>query len=174
MSHILLVQRLRTCWTKASRGGAGAVLRNRVPEIAEVPPQCLRPEGAGYVLHELTFVERDDFAAPQESLEIHGEREPFSVGCVRITRGLEAVTLEYRWDRGCAGAPERGWSRNVVTIRAGEWAQIRYNGRFSVGWDCVWKYEKNVLNVGLFPALEGNAFRGSEPAVRFSDMAHLI
>ena len=56
----VVVQRVRTSWTKASRGGAGAAARNAAPTVFSLPP------GLHSGLHEVVIRESDAFS-PQMS-----------------------------------------------------------------------------------------------------------
>jgi hypothetical protein len=78
---ILIMQQLHIVWTKASRGGPGAVQRNGVPEVAKVPLQ--RVEARHPMLHQIVYRECDGFL-PDERLVQDPTVRPLQVGCVTI------------------------------------------------------------------------------------------
>jgi hypothetical protein len=173
MSSVVVVQKVLTYWTKASRGGAGATKRNAVPEAATLPLSSAKMAGKTGLLHEVAYRESDDFARKDRPLQLDPPLSKLVVGCVTINLDRDTVSASFRYSWGCCGSPERGWTRKTLQIAEGEWGQMIYNGRF-VDSDGYWWYEKKAVNIGLFPELLEDVFIRNAPTYRFSAMAHLI
>jgi hypothetical protein len=171
MGHIVIVQHIHTHWTKASRGGENARIRNGVPEAAKVPVQRIAAGNLNLIYHVLQYWEADGYRQPREEIRINPTVRPLAIGCVTIDHTTEEVIATFRYDQGCAGAPDRGWARKTLHLAVGEWGQIVYNGRFT-GED-YWWYENTVVNVGLVERLTPGLFTRQEPNCRFSAMAEL-
>lgn len=171
---ILVVQEIKTCWTKASRGGPGAVRRNAVPQVMKVPIRQLQGQEVRMVHHKALFQEQACFHAPEEQLIVNSTLHPLSVGCVIIRRSEQSAWAEFRYLGSCGGAPERGWVRKTLKAGPDEWVRVVYNGRFSGGWDAFWWYEKMAVNVGLFTEVSASVFTRAPPVAEFEAMAHLF
>ena len=165
---VLVVQEIRTTWTKASRGGIEAGVRNSVPETAEIPWLPIAQPGLPVILHRLTYSE-PNFSMPERNLV---EVATLPVRLVGVTVELvgEEARATFQWTTSC-GAPRRERVRQTLVIQPGEWSQIVYNGR--TGGRGEWRYLKVVVNVGLFSSVARDVFTGSEPAERFASLAHL-
>lgn len=172
---MILIQEIRSIWSKASRGGPAAALRNAVPEAAPFP-LVRAGSKTGPILHQsLLYGELNGFAEPISSQVVELRSDRISIGCVKIEVSSEQLVVAYEYDYRCGGAPPRH-SRPGVNLKeevvAGHesWVRVKYNGRFS-GED--WWYEKVVLNVGLFQEYEPGVFYSSKPSHEISQMAEL-
>ncbi|MEL7498320.1 MAG: hypothetical protein AAFN77_11975 [Planctomycetota bacterium] len=102
----LIVQHIHITWTKASRGGRLAELRNRIAKsfaIPDTPPTY--DKNAHYLVHFVGFGERNEFAEPlrSEITQPNIETEFITRNCsVEMTNDGAIVTYEWR-----DGAPER-------------------------------------------------------------------
>lgn len=172
---MVLIQEIRTVWSKASRGGAAAARRSSVPEAALFHPPGARP-AAGQIFHRVLFYgEANDFAGPIKSEAAELTADSTSVGCVRVEVSARGLTVAYEYDYGCGGLPPRMARpgvglREEMTVGPESWARVRYNGRFS-GED--WWYQKVVVNVGSFERPGADVFIATAPAFEISQMAKL-
>ncbi len=172
---MILIQEIRSVWTKASRGGAGAALRNSVPEAAIFPAVGSKSAADKIFHHRLLYAEANDFAAPVRSEIAEHEHGSISVGCVKIEVSLEKLIVAYEYDYRCGGAPQRrgGLGMNLreeAVVGRDSWARVKYNGRFGGE---EWWYEKLVINVGLFVRHDARAFYSTTPAREIVQMAEL-
>jgi hypothetical protein len=174
MADIVVVQQVRTIWTKKSRGGPGAVRRNVVPEACAIPLKQIPERGIELIHHEVTFREKDAFAKPIHKVTINTTLRPLAVGCVAIHIGADHVTMEFQYRADCAGAPNRGWAQRIIPLAIGEWGQIAYNGRFAPGWHGDWWYEKTVVNAAIVDHLSDHLFTGESPTYRYELFGKLI
>src|SRR5579871_5977918 len=174
MGSIVVVQQIRTRWTKTSRGGQNAQRRNAVPEIARVPVERINRGNHTGVRHRLWYDERDQFAHPNEEVCVDPTMNPLVIGCVTIDHHDEQVTATFHYDRRCGGAPDRGWASKTLCLAVNEWGQMAYNGRFNGGWESPWYYEKMVVNVGLFERLTPGVFTQQEPVCRYAAIGYLV
>jgi hypothetical protein len=167
---IVVIQHIVTKWDKSARGGENAVQRNAVPEAAKL--SVAQWEGRGIeVLQQSLYYRWDRSVDPIERITTNPPARPIRIGCVVVEVAGEEVTAEFRYDRGCGGAPERGWARKTMRVSQEMWVQMVYNGRFT-GED-YWWYEKHVVNVGLFERLSSGLFTRCAPATRFEAMGEL-
>ncbi|SDY38910.1 hypothetical protein SAMN05421504_105395 [Amycolatopsis xylanica] len=136
------LQWVRTSWTKASRGGAGAARRNAVPVAFPVP--------GGQPAHEVLMNERDGFE-PRMSM---GATLPADV-MLQEEDGLLHVQLL----ASALGQPFRRYRPPPVRLAKGEWLRWRINYRFVGFCDGSWSYRLDTLNV-VAAATAGDLFLG--------------
>ena len=172
---IVLIQEIRTIWSKASRGGAAAARRNSVPEAALFHTTASH-SAAHKLFHQLlVYGEANDFAEPLKSETSELISDSIGVGCVRVEASAGRVDVVYEYDYRCGGLPPRRSKRGVsrrddLAVEPGRWVRVKYNGRFSGD---EWWYEKVVVNVGLFTRPGADVFISTEPAEELSEMAEL-
>lgn len=134
-THVV-VQRVRTSWAKASRGGPGAVVRNAVPTAFPLPP------GLRSGLHDVTVRECDAFR-PRMS-----ERDLDHVGIVlREAGGLLAVGPP---ETSLFSVPRRGRRPPKVRLAPGEWLRWQINYRIG-NQKGPWGYRLDTFNVSYGP-----------------------
>lgn len=68
------------------------------------------------------------------------------------------------------GAPRRIVPRSAFALHVGEWGQVRYMGRWNVGYDSVTQYEKWVCNIGWFRDIYPRVFLDTQPHHHFDSM----
>lgn len=169
---MIVVQRLVTEWTKASRGAPGAVKRNAAPE-ALLLPQGLLGRRDEYREHEVTFGEREGFEASGE--RVVGEaRLPADVWARdRSPARLELLadgSLDVSFHPGnyigaASGRPPNG---DCFVLPHGTWGRVVWNGRFGDYDTGVWYYRKGVVNVANLPdgeAVQADLFLRPTPTV---------
>ncbi|PIU00206.1 MAG: hypothetical protein COT74_04525 [Bdellovibrionales bacterium CG10_big_fil_rev_8_21_14_0_10_45_34] len=167
----ILVQEIKTEWTKASRSGRAAQLRSQTPLKLEMP-QTIFASADYIIVHKLEFKEENNFEC--QAVEGHLS-DPFSngselFGAVELRPGDNGnIQLKFRWSNE-VGAPERK-SRNIGNISDGEWFQVIYNGRFGGRHD--WLYRQMVVNVGLSSQIEPTFFLLKDPKVTCDERALL-
>jgi hypothetical protein len=174
MARIVIVQQIEVEWSKASRGGQGAVWRNAVREVAKVPLNRIVASDLVLVQQKLWFFERNKFALPKETIILNPTVKPLVIGCVSVDYSDDAVVAGFAFNSACGGAPNRSGIRQTLVLTLNEWGQIVYNGRFAPAYDGDWWYEKMVVNVGIFDPPSNSVFTRSQPNQTCSAMAHLI
>jgi len=171
---IAVVQRITTHWTKATRGGPRAAQRNAVPEAARLPLTRIPPEADPVLLaHTLVYPEAHNFVLPGDDLQIDPSDRPYRTGCIAVTIASDRLVAAFEYDCACGGAPERGWERKQLDVQLDQWVQFAYNGRFSE-LEGAWRYEKTVVNVGVFRRLRAGVFQRTPPTHIHSSMTHLF
>lgn len=129
----VVAQRVRTTWTKRSRGGPAASVRNRVPVAFALP--------AGAVVQEVQVDESTGFA-PRSELRAVDELDG---GLLReADGGLAVQVVPSPW-----GRPWRRWRPPPVRLEPGEWLRRQINLRFGATCGCGsdWSYRLETLNV---------------------------
>jgi hypothetical protein len=168
---LLMVQHISVEWTKASRGGKGAALRNAVPEALPLKDIPATNDPLALIYHHASFLQNDKFQNPHIKIkaEVIMSEQWLDLPCTRIHIAGEQVLVRYSFNSGTGGAPRRDDFPRDFTLMVSEWIRIKFNGRFRE-WEGAWYYRKTVLNIGLFEKIARNAFLG-EPTRIFNDMA---
>lgn len=172
---MVLIQEIRSVWSKAARGGAAAVLRNSVAESAPFSITSSKPATHKITRQLLVYAEANDFAEPIKSEVVESEAAAITIGCVKIEILDNGCLVAYEYDYKCGGLPPRrnraGVSlREEMVVEPGCWVRVRYNGRFRGD---EWWYEKVVVNVGMFEKPDADVFTLTEPVNEISQMAEL-
>ncbi len=71
------------------------------------------------------------------------------------------------------GAPGRSVPLVPLRLRQGEWGQIRYLGRYAVGWDMYHVYKKYVYNIGWLWEVPPHIFIDTQPHHRYDSMPNV-
>ncbi len=154
---LIVVQELRTRWTKDSRGGPAASVRNATPHAA-VLPTVPASAGEAVLVQRVKFDEAGDFA-PESSFELTSLsdlRKTTADLQVHLESGV--VRVRYVWNQFC-GAPERPHGR-AIRIAQGSWCRILHNGRY--GYAGSWSYQSTVVNIAL-GVIAPRTFLDTEP-----------
>jgi len=174
---LLVVQEIRVTWTKESRGGHNAGLRNAVPHalpLTDIPPLDKTQASAPLVLIHLQhlYEEANGFQPPSPIIATRtaaAHDKIFFTG-TRLKIASSAVTVVYRYTWSGTGAPTRWPVARSITLDAGQWGQVQFNGRF--GWDAPWSYRLTTLNIGLFTSIDRGIFQQT-PDRTLRDLAEL-
>jgi hypothetical protein len=173
MSDIVIVQSIKSVWTKNSRGGRLATLRSAVPEALALPFRGGSPQAA-FILHEVVYHESNNFSKPLTDSLKTVQSLSLEVGCVTIERNEESVVVKYEHGLRC-GAPVRFGEGGQEALKkfalgAGETGRVAYNGRFSGD---HWWYEKIIVNVCRCAEVSNDILTHSMPAPEIMDLAIL-
>lgn len=110
----IYIQEVKTSWTKASRGGEGAVSRGRVPEAAELPLETKFPvtsaEGYPFFLHLLSYDEDTKYTVWSQFLksdvDANKSAEILTRAGVQVSFNGVILTARYKWNEA-SGVPKR-------------------------------------------------------------------
>ncbi|MFE7670667.1 hypothetical protein ACFU5N_00435 [Streptomyces albidoflavus] len=128
-----VVQRVRTSWTKKSRGGPEAARRNAVPTA------FLLPVGMGSALHDVTARESGSF---EPHMRV---RDLAAAGLIlREAHGLLRVDPP---EVSMFGMPRRNRRPPAVRLAPGEWLRWQINLRFVGRCDGAWSYQLATFNI---------------------------
>jgi hypothetical protein len=172
---MILIQEIRSIWSKASRGGAAAALRNSVPEAAPFPVIGAKSTADKIFRQLLVYGETNDFTEPLKSEIVELKSDSISIGCVKINVLSEQLIVAYEYNYKCGGLPPRLSKPGVnlkeeVIVERESWVRVKYNGRFSGD---EWWYEKVVANIGLFQKSDADVFNSTEPVDEIAQMVEL-
>ena len=182
---VICIQEIRTSWTKASRGGLGAVARTRVPKALPFLLPVSVPKMPSLLLQIARFTESYPFDAAksfqnkyERGLQLKDVAEPYNFRGVSacFCDGHISVEYEYKWEQGM---PWRYSTTNdVARLEIGQWCQVLLNVRYSsylyaYGESNHW-YESTFINIGLFNQVETGIFLNTEPVKVYDRMAHLF
>jgi hypothetical protein len=168
---LLIVQHIGIYWTKETRGGKGAVLRNAVPEALPLINMPSPADPLALICESTIFRGQNSYQKPASSIKTKAltPGEGLDFHCVHVCVEREQALVLYTYGTECAGAPRRYNDPRHFTLATGEWMRVMFNGRLT-DWERRWYYQKTILNIGLFEKIARNAFLG-EPTRIFSDMA---
>lgn len=167
----IILQRVHTVWTKASRGGVGAVQRNALPHACAIP---LDGFAAEITLHRISFQERNDFE-PHHGIEPIASLVELDLPGLSVAAEGEQLLVRHPKDprslaNGTSDYPHEGAG---FTISLDEWGQVEFNARYA-DWDTgTWWYERSIYNVGWFSSIEPSRFTTSLPSERIVQRAML-
>ncbi|MEQ4302217.1 hypothetical protein ABNF97_12625 [Plantactinospora sp. B6F1] len=151
------VQRIRTTWSKRSRGFPQAALRNAAPTAFPLPAD------PAPMLHEVVMREENDFV-PDVRI-VHDLPLRHELG-LRLMRDVLRVQLPAGF-----GVPVRN-HRPVVTLQHGEWVRWQMNNRYSSMTGMAdWHYVLHTVSIGFGP-MARDAFL-SEPDYHVDERASL-
>ncbi|GGU66549.1 hypothetical protein [Lentzea flava] len=154
----VVVQWVRTEWTKASRGGAEAARRNAVPEAFALPHG--RP-----AVHEVIQLEWCDF-------EPVWSKESDSIDRLRLSLLESDDVLAVQLQDTMHAAPRR-WNRpSPVRLARGEWLRWQLNHRWQRPRDGAYNYELTTLNLAYGPVSDLKLFLG-KPTRHVDERARL-
>lgn len=135
----MVVQWVRTLWTKQSRGGANAARRNRIPVAFSLPGHGKSPASRTPLVHEVVMREEGGFC-PHATVE--PQAEPAGVLLHRNDDDLRVELVVSPW-----GMPSRTHRPAQVVLRPGEWLRWQVNYRFTNACDGSWSYRLDTLNL---------------------------
>lgn len=133
-----VVQRVRTSWTKKSRGGSEAARRNAAPTVFLLPP------GLSSALHEVAMGEADSF---EPRMQVRDLSAPGMI--LRKVDGLLRVDPP---EVTMFGMPRRNRRPPAVRLAPGQWLQWQINHRFVGSCDGAWSYQLATFNILYGPA----------------------
>jgi hypothetical protein len=132
----VVVQWVRTSWSKRSRGGEAAARRNALPVGFPLPP------GAPPLAHVVRMRERQDDFAPHEGLVERGEVD------VRLREAEGRLGVMPRV-QPLYGLPPRRRRPPAVRLEPGQWVRWQLNYRFSSASGVRdWSYWLDTFNIG--------------------------
>src|ERR1700753_1443696 len=117
----IVIQSICTTWTKESRGGNNAALRNRTPDALVLPSLAIPLAKNCCLLHEVDYREWLSFRKPIEKLEQPEQTNPFRYDCLKLAfiENILHVTIE--WDQ-IEGVPKRTtFQRKEFSLQDHQW-----------------------------------------------------
>ena len=178
-----LVQVIRVTWTKASRGGEGARSRNSVPSATEITVADLPDVNGSLCVDVSEWREHNQFVEPYHTYRKIPFASGFHFGCVTVSATMNGLQVDYQYDPGFVGAPDRrGFAPEGhraakprrFFARDGEWIQVCHNGRFSDIDTGNWWYELVTVNVAFFAGgLDSRVFVTRRPSEELRVLAEL-
>ena len=168
MAHIL-IQHVHTLWTKQSRGGDAARVRNAVPDALTLPSTI---RDAPFVLHHAQFVERDGFVQT-DTVRSGAHFGDLSLNDLELTLAADSLTVRYHRNGNNAARTTPQPFTDIFSLSESQWGRLTYNGRFTAWNTGNWWYEKSVFNIGWFADFDSQRFVDTDPTCDFSEMAHL-
>ncbi|MGW7540935.1 hypothetical protein ACWGKQ_07415 [Streptomyces sp. NPDC054770] len=128
-----VVQRIRTSWTKKSRGGPEAARRNAAATVFSLPP------GVSSALHEVTMRESDSF---EPRMQVRDLSMPGVI--LREVDGLLRVDPP---EVSMFAMPRRNRRPPAVRLAPGQWLQWQINYRFVGSCGGAWSYQLETFNI---------------------------
>lgn len=157
---MIVVQRIVTSWTKATRGAEGREARARLPKGYPLPEAVLR-SNAACVRHQLSRGAHDNYRLTEvveedSAVRVRKGSTPTAIAFTERDGHMEVSFVT----GGDEGAPRRRAA--PIVLAKGTWGRARYNGRFS-SFDEPW-YEDKIVNIAYGVPAVAALFTG-EPSV---------
>jgi len=165
---MIVVQELRTRWTKLSRGAPAASLRNRTPRALRLPVRHVQSQNSFF--HRVVFAEEAAFEPRVKEADFFANAKRELAG-VEIRSDVSPLLVTFVWSHFGCGAPERPHGQRA-SILSGEWCQILQNGRF--GYDREWAYQSTVVNIAVMIDWNPEVFLTSPPTLTMDHRAELL
>jgi hypothetical protein len=163
----VVVQHVQTSWTKLSRGGPAAAVRNRVP-VAYSLPEGLRAPGVQRVTHR----ESDGFIPQKEERDFKIESQGTRLRYAELALvDDDGERLRVALHPSAHGMPRRHRRPPSVRLLPGEWLRWQVNYRFVGVSSGEWHYRLDTFNVG-FGAVHAELFL-CEPTRQIDERTHL-
>lgn len=145
----VVAQRVRTRWSKRSRGSPSAAARNALPTAFPLP------SGRPPLFHDVTMDESDGFTPRMITLH----EAPRHILGLRLAGDSLLVQVP-----GGFGVPVRA-HRPVVTLQSGEWVRWQLNNRSSSAAGMAdWHYTLTTISIAFGP-VPTDAFLRDAPHV---------
>lgn len=193
-SPLVLLQTIAIIWTKRSRGGKDATLRNHLPEAFALPADLPWPAGhtlaqtADVLYQHILFGERSHFQSPlwqqwhalvsqlpeTSRLPLYGaDSRGFRMPPLDVSSS-STLQVAFHWEQ-MPGAPRRFPKQEQFALQPGQWAQVRFNARSHGSWvhEETWYYLKYVLNIGYTLTFKPTFFLESVATHHVSQLADL-
>ena len=166
----ILIQHIHTLWSKKSRGGNGARLRNAVPTAVALPKECGR--GLRWVLHVAQYSELNDFERTDRCVSANEFAQLGIRDLEFLTENDTVVARFYRDGNNAARTSPLPFS-DLPAIKRNQWIRLRYNRRYVHRSTGNWWYEQSCYNLGWFETFADDVFLNSRPTNRFEEIATL-
>ena len=158
---MIVIQRIVTRWTKATRGAGERERRARLPEALALPDDVLVARAA-CVRHIVLRSADSDYRAVERVEEDDVLRAAPGVAPTSLTLTERAGILDVSFVAdGDAGTPRR--SATAMRIAPGSFGRARYHGRFQA-FDEPW-YESKTVNIAYGVTPTRTLFTSDAPKV---------
>ena len=167
---MIIIQKVKVEWTKASRGGSGAEERNKVPEAFRLPIEVVQVRD--FIFHTVGCLESNAFACEADFETVVAPDRPDTLP-LKIQWSAGVVETRFIWSKNECGAPRRN-SHSLFQLQPGQWGRFICNGRFSKDWDISeWTYHKTVFNVAYVSEYDRDLFCHVSPNFEAKRLARL-
>jgi hypothetical protein len=165
-----MIQQVEVSWTKASRGGAAAAVRNKVPTAFALPEALVA--ATGDALDRRTALEWRAFALEARTFRLDLEHPDGALAELLGFR-LEGDVLHVRLDdsqsrRKPIRAP---YGRTLFRLEAGDWGRVEYTGRKASDHGPV--YSRLTFSIGRFDGPVARDVFLHDPPLRYRSLASL-
>jgi hypothetical protein len=165
----VVVQHIWTLWTKRSRGGDAARLRNAVP-TAVIIPKC--ETDAACILHQATYSESTEFSQ-HNALKLSDSFAELGLSFLSCQTDEDRLAIRFHRDGFNAATPSPYPHKDAFRLRPEEWGRVVYNGRYIDRSTGNWWYEQHVCNIGWFSQWTLSVFTRTVPDYEFQELVEL-
>lgn len=165
---MIIIQHIKTIWTKKSRGMPGAGKRNAVPKKLLFPNKNNNEDSI--FLHEIVAQEWNDFQLEEKTEEIK-DRDRYWSFTLQQNEDQLQIYFYYNWAEH--GAPDRGaYQRPQFNLKLGQTGSLHINGRF-VSYDDQY-YVSHFVNIANVDRFNRDLFVINEPNYLIDQMVRLF
>jgi hypothetical protein len=165
---MILVQHIKTIWTKKSRGMPGAAKRNAIPRKLEILND--KVASCKIFIHEVFAQEWEDFNLEQKTEVFTKSNKYWTLTFLDFK---DEVQILFTYDYYEHGQPNRAaYQKPLLKLRLGETGSLHINGRFS-SYSGQY-YKQHFVNIGNVCQFNSNLFLENEPNHHVDKMVHLF
>lgn len=172
---MVVVQVTRVEWSKASRGGEGARLRNSVPNRRLIAEGGFHPRQVIFEWEH--WFEGDGWHEPSRhvaSVSLLTELGKRSTDLVQMVWTGDGLEVNMNWGR-LPGSPGRHKHPGYLGLHsdAESWVQLRWNERLVDIDTGQWSYRDSTYNIALLRQISRDIFVRTEPVREVIELARL-
>ena len=151
---MLIIQEIKTVWTKRTRGAVGSTIRNNLPQAFEVQRPRFGLQASPCLHQIIIFREAKAFRDPYHAVKALAIKPKQRFGIADITPSGDSYQVEF--DFASYYAYQDYKKPTVVELVPHQFLQIAYQARLQQ-FDDAW-YEKTVLNIALLERFDAAIF----------------
>ncbi len=170
---MIIIQHIKTKWTKKSRGMPDSIKRNAIPRVMDIPYiYCSEDE---FLIHEISSYEDDNFLLSDSTTttKIYKNRKNNKYWTFSFEPKDDILSVFFRYTYFEHGSPSRHTSKEAICkLKINEWVSIHINGRFTSFSGQY--YEQHFINIANTSSLDTVFFSYKSPIKHIDLMVHLF
>jgi len=149
---MIIIQHIKTMWTKDSRGAPNATLRNQVPKALKI--EGIPQEGDQIYIHSVVADEKKSFSLEQQFYKLPENSNVFHNGIIKHYDAIMFYEEDGYWSFSfqdhmlVIGGPHRN-NQTLFNLKVGQSGRFLINYRFagSMFAHGAISYEQNIYNI---------------------------
>jgi hypothetical protein len=160
---MLLIQEIKTVWTKQTRGAKGSTLRNKLPNAFEVKTPHAGVNAIDCLHQLIIFREAEAFKQPYHTVKTLALKPTQRFGIAHIQPLVDTYQVVFDFDSYYSYQDYK--KPTVVELVLDKFLQVAYQARLQQ-FDNAW-YEKTVLNIAWVDRFDSTIFTHGKPLAKY-------